>query len=866
MFSSIEQGNQLIIINDINSIGLLLANDILDIAKDNGRDGDRDRVIADLLQQIQANNWALGVMPIVANGSVLGLISVILPSGFGKEEEFTIHRFLELLAIAILKNESEMLQNETNTFKIGVLQSITSAIIVMNEAGIIRLANNAWYEVIKHSETGLFIKAVLGSNYLDVLNAMIERGNNNALNIRKGIIAVLKRELPIYEYEYTLPYQDTKRYFKISVTFLEHIENCAVIRVDNFTEKKEIELALAKSQTKYKNLLDNMNDGFMVDDTDGKVLFANEKFCNFFGLQQPDLEKLNLEDYVAPEFHNMLRDRHNRRIAGEQVPEVFEYIGVRKDGKRIWLEANVKPVIENGLPIGTQSVIRDITERKKIEEELRRNEKRLKMAQEIAKLGSWEHDFITGITTWSDEMLDIYGLQQNDYLQSFESFLSFVHPEDIDHTLDAVNTMRQTLSSLSFFHRIFRADGMIKHLLIKTHYEFDQTKRPKRLIGICHDVTELKLKEIELVELAEVNRKIIDATDELFYVIKNHDRSPFNNQVVYLSKKANEVFGVAASEFTSGNARLFNFIHPEDLAHVKEIRQIVFATQQPAFHQYRIRNRSTGEYVWVFDYIKPILNPQGEIVELYGSIKNITALKNREFELERTAKDLNDKNNELMQFNYIVSHNLRAPVANILGMADIFKMPGISEEDKQICLEHIHSATIKMDDVIKDLNDILETRSAINKKKALVCIHEKLNSICGTLSREISETGTIINIALNESAVTIHTIKGYLESILYNLIANAIKFQAKDRPPIINITSYKINEQFVITIEDNGMGIDINRHKAHLFGLYKRFTTELEGKGLGLYMVKTQVETLGGTISVESELGKGTKFTIVLPE
>jgi len=141
---------------------------------------------------------------------------------------------------------------------------------------------------------------------------------------------------------------------------------------------KERTTELFKSQQQYKNLLAKMKEGFMVDDMEGKITFANEEYLKIFGFAEDDVTNLRLEDYVAPEYHEILRSRHNRRVAGETVPDVFEYEGIRKNGKRIWVEVRVNPVIENGITIGTQSLIRDITELKKAEEALKESENYLR--------------------------------------------------------------------------------------------------------------------------------------------------------------------------------------------------------------------------------------------------------------------------------------------------------------------------------------------------------------------------------------------------------------------------------------------------------------------------------------------------------
>ncbi len=133
------------------------------------------------------------------------------------------------------------------------------------------------------------------------------------------------------------------------------------------TEQKKAEEALQNSHQKYKHVVEHINDGLLIDDEEGRVVFGNNRFLEMFGLTENELPNLMLEDYVAPEHRAALRERHNRRIAGEKVPEVFEFEGLAKDGTRPWFEVRVSTILENGIIKGTQSAIIDITERKKDE-------------------------------------------------------------------------------------------------------------------------------------------------------------------------------------------------------------------------------------------------------------------------------------------------------------------------------------------------------------------------------------------------------------------------------------------------------------------------------------------------------------------
>jgi signal transduction histidine kinase len=160
---------------------------------------------------------------------------------------------------------------------------------------------------------------------------------------------------------------------------------------------------------------------------------------------------------------------------------------------------------------------------------------------------------------------------------------------------------------------------------------------------------------------------------------------------------------------------------------------------------------------------------------------------------------------------------------------------------------------------------ILATQTAINEHKEALSLINVIETIKNNLHTQIVESSAMIISDIASDNDTLYTIKSYLQSILYNLVSNSIKYRSDNRNPIIRISCIKQKERTVISVVDNGNGIDLAMFQKQLFGLYKRFDLSKEGRGLGLHMTKTQVEALGGEIKVESELGKGTTFTITLP-
>ena len=162
----------------------------------------------------------------------------------------------------------------------------------------------------------------------------------------------------------------------------------------------------AQHRSRIQRLVENINDAIIVNDTEGRLVFANRRFREWFGLEARDIREVVLEDYVAPEWRARVRERHDRRMRGESVSDQYEFEGIQPGGTRIWIDALVTNLEEGGRRVGTQAALRDITERKRIEAQYLQAQK----MEGIGRMaGSVAHDFnnlLTVINGYSDLLLN----------------------------------------------------------------------------------------------------------------------------------------------------------------------------------------------------------------------------------------------------------------------------------------------------------------------------------------------------------------------------------------------------------------------------------------------------------------------------
>lgn len=459
---------------------------------------------------------------------------------------------------------------------------------------------------------------------------------------------------------------------------------------------------------------------------------------------------------------------------------------------------------------------------------------------------------------------DIIGLTPEELYAAPDAWLNLMPDEDRAHSMTVVDSILKGNEEV-FTYRVFhKRRGEYRWIEDRTVPILNKDGIVTEVYGSARDITDKHKITLELEEKNELVSRIITSSDQTFYVIAIDPEDSFKNTCTYLSWQIEKIQGGTAEDVKNNPLFWFEKIHPNDLESVKEANRRMFSTKQPVTRIYRIKHARTGEYIWLEDYIVPIMDDSGYIREFYGSARDITARKKVELEREKLINELSHKHDELLQFNHIVSHNLRSPVASILGLTQLLDA-GTSIEDAATTIAYIKETALAMDEVLHDLNTILSSRSTLKEKTEPFFLSDVIQSVCIILEKEIDETQTTVREEIQPEARYITSIKGYIQSAIFNLVSNAIKYRAEGRFTVIKISAEKKNGHIIISVADNGAGIDTEKHNNRLFTLYGRLNPAIEGKGLGLFMTKTQIESLNGTLTVKSTPGTGSVFTITLP-
>jgi len=256
-----------------------------------------------------------------------------------------------------------------------------------------------------------------------------------------------------------------------------------------------------------------------------------------------------------------------------------------------------------------------------------------------------------------------------------------------------------------------------------------------------------------------------------------------------------------------------------------------------------------------------ILDEFGNTMGYLGIATDVTDLKKAKIDLEILANQLQRKNNQLVNFNRVISHNLRSPIVNLATILNFYKTT-TDQAKKEVYIEKFEAIVKQMTGIFSEFVDILKIQEDTTKDKELLSLEDALKKSKIMLAGAILEAHAQISHDFTALPEILYP-KSYLESIFLNLLSNAIKYRSPGRDPIIHCRAYTSKGQMILTVKDNGLGIDMKKYGSFLFGLNHTFHGHPEAKGVGLYITKTQVEAMGGSIMAESEVNVGTTFTIV---
>ena len=491
----------------------------------------------------------------------------------------------------------------------------------------------------------------------------------------------------------------------------------------------------------------------------------------------------------------------------------------------------------------------------KSNDEIRESNERYDIVAKATSDTIWDWKIQEDDFVWNKGIQDVFGYNREDVGKTSKWWFDRIHPEDsIKMSIKLYSFIEQKTEKWQDQYRFKCADGTYKYVFDRGFLVKDENGNVIRMIGTIQDVTKQKEEEQRLKLLETV----ITQTKDAVIITESEKSNRTVPKIVFVNPaftsmtgyKSNEVIGKTPTVFM-GRKSVENQLSNLSKA-LKGKEEFKFET---------LNHTKNGEEYWVNFSMIPITNKEGEHSHWISIQRDITEEKKREKEKEQLIRELTQNNKDLKQFSYITSHNLRAPLSNLTGLLNLIEEIPVDNPELKEILNGFSKSTHLLNETINDLVKVVIIKDNPSIQKEEVLIKDVFENVFNQLSFLISLHKPILKIEL-EKVTILNINRAYLESILLNLFTNAIKYRSPKRTLRVFVSSKEVGENIILIFKDNGIGIDLERNGDKIFGLYQRFHNHPDSKGLGLYLVKSQVESMGGTINVESEVDKGTTFTI----
>ena len=626
--------------------------------------------------------------------------------------------------------------------------------------------------------------------------------------------------------------------------------------VRDITSRRLAEEKLKESETKYRNLVENLNDIVYALDSEGKITFISSAVEKSTGYKTDELIGHSFTDYFHPDDVTPAMDNFQTLPVKKSIQS--EYRIKTKSGEYRYVNSSSTVIFNDYGFIGVRGVLTDINEKRESEEKLKNQTLLLNETQHLARLGSWEHDLEKNYVFWSDEIYQILGVKKDELTNTPEAFYEFVHKEDLQAFLSAYdNSLTAGVDSFELEHRIVKKDtGRVRFVYQECRHTRDANGNIVRTIGMLQDITERVISGKHIQTLS----KAIEQSPVSVVI------TDLQGSIQYVNNKFSEVTGYSLSEVINQNPKIL-----KSGSQSREFYKVLWDTILSGnTWSGEIHNKKkNGELYWENAIISPIVNAEGRILNFVAVKEDITD-KKKMYEDLITAKDKAEESNRLKS-NFLanMSHELRTPMVGILGYTEIL----VSELSDP---EHIELAKMVLSSgsrLIETLNSILDLSSIEAKKQdvklAPVDIVEVLNESIYLFRPNAAAKGLYIKSYFQTESFTIHSDRAILAKIFNNLVNNAVKYTQSGGVIIeFSVTKNGDGKNIIVDVIDTGIGISGEHHEI-VFEPFRQvsegYTRKFEGTGLGLSITNKLVKLLNGNITLKSELGKGSIFTVKIP-
>lgn len=473
---------------------------------------------------------------------------------------------------------------------------------------------------------------------------------------------------------------------------------------------------------------------------------------------------------------------------------------------------------------------------------------------ESTNTGLWERSITTNQAWWSPKFCELLGYAYGEIPPDYLTFIQkIVHPHDSEMMYNAFQSHLKHNTAYKVECRMLTKHHGYRWYESSGKAWPDRAGKLSRMIGAVIDIDNKKRNEISLRR----NEFLLRETNKIAHI--GGWELDVNTGEVSWSK---EVYLIHELEHDQKYDldQAIGFYEPGYREQITEAVNNAIGHCMAYDLELKLRT-AKNNVIWVRTKGIPIVDEHDKCITIRGIFQNINDAKIKELDLHNSLDLLSDQNRRLQNFAHIVSHNLRSHTGNLQFMVNLFDE--VPADDQKEVFNNIRAISESLATTIEHLNQIVKIHTEISNEKQQLNFEEFFNSTLNAIDNNVAETGAVIHSDFS-ACPKVSYVPAYLESIFLNLLTNALKYRHPDRRPQISCKSYLELGHTYLIFADNGLGIDLKKYGDKIFGMYKTFHKNANARGIGLFITRNQVESLGGSIKVESTVNVGTTFTIKL--
>jgi len=644
-----------------------------------------------------------------------------------------------------------------------------------------------------------------------------------------------------------------------------------LMHTSDITPIKAAENAIIEKQALLEAVLNNVEVGIVSCDNQGNLTLFNKATQDWHGLPPERIDPSQFSNY-----YHLFEQDGITPLKTEEIPLLKalrtgavhnqEMVIKRIDGTSRTVSSKGSHLKDpDGNILGAVVAMHDISAAKVAEDKLRISEQTFRGNFENAAIGM----AIVAITgRWIEvntSLCNIVGYPEEELLKL--TFQDITHPDDLG--LDLQHLQELVNGEISYYHiekRYIHKNGEVVYIILSVSMVRDENGNPLHFVSQITDISLRKVTQQKLQKTLAYLESLFKASSRVSIIAT--DKS---GVITSFNRGAENLLGYTSEEMENKNFPSKVHLKREVVTRAQELSEILgenisvneVFTALADRGQFDTREwtyvRKDGTYFPVQLTVTAI-KERDEIIGYLGIGTEITELKNAEKEIKSLLEVTKDQNERLKNFAHIVSHNLRSHSGNFEMLLDLYiqENPEVKENEM---IQYLNVASENLKETIAHLNEVVLINTSMKDNLVKIdlkdCIDKSSKNI-GAIARDIDVK--IINEV--DPAIKVLGIPAYLDSILLNFLTNGVKYSSRERDSYIKLSTKVLKNYVVLSIEDNGIGINLKKNESKLFGMYKTFHDNKDARGIGLFITKNQVEAIGGKIEAESTVNKGTTFKI----